>query len=103
MGVKLYRTNAAGIDYSYYRTAPSAPEQPRFSATESSGNYDKLTLHKTQYPSDAKSFAGLLAHEAAKETSVPASQARVDELRSQVEAGTYQPDANLIARRMLCY
>ena len=104
MNVKLYGTSMVGRDYSFYRTASSVTEPVKRQTTESVGSYDKLTLHKTQYPSDTKQFARLLAKETAKEVSSPAADdARVAELRRQAEAGTYTPDAGQIARRMLCY
>ncbi|MCI8565462.1 MAG: flagellar biosynthesis anti-sigma factor FlgM [Lachnospiraceae bacterium] len=102
MDVKFYGINAAGREYPSYRTAPSVSEPARRQTAESAGSYDQLTLRQS-YPADAGQFARILAREAAKDISVPASQARVDELRSQVAAGTYQPDAGQIARRMLCY
>lgn len=104
MNVKLYGTSMVGRDYSFYRTASSVPEPGKQQTAENVGSYDKLTLHKTQYPSDTKQFARLLAKEAAKEISVStANGSRVEELRLQAEAGTYKPDAGQIARRMLCY
>ncbi|MCI9067482.1 MAG: flagellar biosynthesis anti-sigma factor FlgM [Lachnospiraceae bacterium] len=104
MNVKLYGTSMVGRDYSFYRTASSVPEPAKQQTAGSIGSYDKLTLHQTQYPSDTKQFARLLAKEAAKDISVPAAdEARVAELRCQAEAGTYRPDAAQIAKRMLCY
>lgn len=103
MNVKLYGTSMVGRDYSFYRTASSMPEPVRQQTAESAGSYDKLTLHKTQYPSDTKQFARLLAKEAAKDLSAPTDNGRVEELRCQAEAGTYIPDAGQIAKRMLCY
>ena len=102
MDVKLYGTRAAGKDYSCYRTAPSAPEPVRRQKAASTGSYDRLTLHQTQYPSDPNQFARILAREAAKEVATPVEASRVEELRSQVAAGTYVPDADRIARHMLC-
>lgn len=104
MNVKLYGTSMVGRDYSFYRTASSVSEPAKQQRAESTGSYDKLTLHQTQYPSDTKQFARLLARETAKDVSVPAADdARVTELRRQAEAGTYIPDARQIAKRMLCY
>ena len=102
MDVKLYGINAAGRKYPSYRTAPSVSEPARRPAAESAGSYDQLTLRQS-YPSDSGQFARILAKDAAKDISVPASQARVEELRSQVADGTYVPDAARIASRMLCY
>lgn len=102
MDVKLYGISVSGRDYPSYRTAPSVSEPVKRPATESTGSYDKLTLRQT-YPSDTKQFARILAREAARDISAPVSQARVDELRSQVAEGTYIPDAELIASRILCY
>ncbi len=104
MNVKLYGTSMVGRDYSFYRPASSTPEPAKQQAQEAAGSYDMLTLRQTQYPSDTKQFARLLAQEAAKDVSVPAAdEARVAELRRQTEAGTYMPDAGQIAKRMLCY
>ncbi|MCI8465834.1 MAG: flagellar biosynthesis anti-sigma factor FlgM [Lachnospiraceae bacterium] len=104
MNVKLYGTNPVGRDYSFYRTASSIPDPVRQQTVESTGSYDKLTLHKTQYPSDTGQFAKLLAKEAAKDVSAPAAnETRIAELSRQIEAGTYIPDAGQIAKRMLCY
>lgn len=102
MNVKLYGTSMVGRDYSFYRTASSVPEPVKQQTVENTGSYDQLTLRKTQYPSDTSQFARLLAKEAAKDVSIPASDARVEELRRQTEAGTYIPDAGQIARHMLC-
>ena len=57
MDVKLYGTSSAGRDYSIYRTAPSAPDPVRRPPVGSTGTYDQLTLHKTQYPADTRQFA----------------------------------------------
>ncbi|MCI8549991.1 MAG: flagellar biosynthesis anti-sigma factor FlgM [Lachnospiraceae bacterium] len=103
MDVKLYGANMIGRDYSFYRTASSVPEPAKQQTAESAGSYDKLMLHKAQYPSDTKQFARLLAKEAANDMKTPADNTRVEELRRQVMAGTYTPDAGEIARRMLCY
>jgi anti-sigma28 factor (negative regulator of flagellin synthesis) len=102
MDVKLYGTRAAGREYPCYRTAPSAPEPARRQTAEIAGSYDRLTLHQTQYPSDTNQFARILAREAAKDVATPVETSRVDELRRQVAAGTYVPDADQIARHMLC-
>ncbi|MCI8505812.1 MAG: flagellar biosynthesis anti-sigma factor FlgM [Lachnospiraceae bacterium] len=105
MKVNLYGTSMVGRDYSsFYRTASSVPGPVKQQTADSIGSYDKLTLHQTQYPSDTKQFARLLAKEAAKDISAPAADdARVAELRRQAEAGTYIPDAGQIAKHMLCY
>lgn len=105
MDVKLYGTSIVGRDYSFYRTASPAAEPMAKQAAETVvGSYDKLTLrNKTQYPSDANQFARLLAKEAAKEIQTPADNSRVEELRQQVASGTYIPDAEQIAKHMLCY
>ncbi|MCI8513223.1 MAG: flagellar biosynthesis anti-sigma factor FlgM [Lachnospiraceae bacterium] len=101
MDVKLYGTSAVGRDYSCCRTALYTPEQTKRQTAESTGSYDKLTLHPAQYPSDTKQFAKILTREAVKDVSAPASKARIDDLRNQVASGTYVPDADLIARRIL--
>ena len=103
MDVKLYGISVKGREYPSYRATPSVSEPARRPAAESAGSYDQLTLRQTAYPSDTKQFARLLAREAKKELSSPVSTSRVEELRSQVSSGTYQPDAAEIARRMLCY
>ena len=104
MDVKLYGTSSAGRDYSIYRTAPSAPDPVRRPPVGSTGTYDQLTLHKTQYPTDTWQFARILAREAARDiSSSQADPARIEELRSRVAAGTYTPDARQTARHMLSY
>lgn len=101
MDVKLYGTSTVGREYSCCRTALYTPEQTRRPAAESTGSYDKLTLHSTQYPSDTRQFAKILTREIAKDIPAPVNNARIEDLRDQVASGTYVADADQIARRML--
>ncbi len=104
MDVNFYRTSTAGRGYLGYHAAPSAPEPSKRQAVENSGSYDQLTLRgRAPYPSDTTQFARILAREAAKEIQAPPDSARVEKLRVQVASGTYVPDADTIARHMLCY
>lgn len=101
MDVKLYGTGAVGRDYPCCRTALSKPDQTKKPTTENVGSYDKLTLHSTQYPSDNRQFARILTREVSRSIAAPASSARIEDLRSQVASGTYIPDAEQIAERIL--
>lgn len=88
-----------------YRTPVSAPRKraaQTVKTQETQGNYDTVMINGPRTnQSENVGFARLLARTAAAQVSEGASPERVRELGSQVAQGTYQPDAQKIAGRLL--
>jgi len=83
-----------------YRTPAPAPAARKPQTGKSKGNYDTVTIRGTQTDQD-DSFARMLSRTAASQLNEGASMERVQELGRQVAAGTYHPDADRIAGRLL--
>ncbi len=105
MNIKLYTSK--NTPYSSYHTLPPVSGRiARLDTDKADGanrNYDKITLNRSQTPVEGMSFARMLAREAAAKVEKGASPEHVADLKQQVAAGTYQPDARQIAQRMLGY
>ncbi len=86
-----------------YRTPVQAPRKKHTpSAEKAKGNYDTVTIHGAQTNQNTEvSFARALARTSASQIPEGATPERVQELRPQVAAGTYHPDAMQIANSML--
>lgn len=86
-----------------YRTPVSTPRKKQApSSGKAKGNYDTVTIHGPQTNQNTEvSFARTLARTAASQIPEGATPERVQELKSQVAAGTYHPDAQQIANSML--
>lgn len=66
------------------------------------GDYDTVNIRKSQpVPEDEESFARMLAQRTAAQVNEGASPERVKELGRRVAEGTYQPNAQRIAGRLL--
>ncbi|MCI8416944.1 MAG: flagellar biosynthesis anti-sigma factor FlgM [Lachnospiraceae bacterium] len=85
---------------SSYRTPVPAQSRKAPSTGKSRGNYDTVTIHGTQ-TSQETSFARVLARSAASQINEGASPEKVQDLKSRVSSGTYHPDADRIAGRLL--
>ncbi len=83
-----------------YRTPVSSPAVRKPQTGKNRGNYDTVTIHGPQV-SPEESFAQILSRRAASSLNGSASPERVQELGRQVSAGTYRPDADQIAGRLL--
>ncbi len=83
-----------------YRTPVSAPNRRAPKSGKAAGNYDTVTIRGTQTDQD-DSFARMLSRTAASQLNEGAGMERVQELGRQVAAGTYHPDADRIAGRLL--
>lgn len=83
-----------------YRAPVTVPDRRTPQTGKTRGNYDTVTIHGTQTGQE-DSFARILSRSAAAQLSEGASPERVQELGRQVSAGTYHPDADRIAGRLL--
>lgn len=82
----------------------TVPAQPRKAAVAgpAKGDYDTVKISRSRIAKeDDESFARLLARRTAASLGNGASQEKVQELSRRVADGTYQPDAQRIAGRML--
>lgn len=94
MNIKIQTMNPS------YRTPVPAQRRRTPVSGKARGNYDTVTIQGPQAgPED--SFARILASRAAAQVKEGASPERVQELSRQVADGTYQPDADRIAGRLL--
>ena len=83
-----------------YRTPVSVPKKRAAQTCKNQGNYDTVPIRGTQTDQE-DGFARILSRTAASQLSEGASPERVQELGRQVAAGTYHPDADRIAGRLL--
>lgn len=94
MNIRLQTMNPS------YRTPIPAQSRRTPVSGKTKGNYDTVTIHGAQ-ASQEESFARVLSRSAAAQLGEGAKPERVQELRQQVAAGTYRPDADRIAGRLL--
>lgn len=83
-----------------YRSAVPAQTKRTPSASKARGDYDTVNISRTRTADDEETFARMLARRAAAQLNT-AGQDRVQELKSMVADGTYTPDPQRIAGRML--
>lgn len=96
MNIKFQTLNTS------YRTPVSAPRRRAAQSEKAKANYDTVTINGPRISQDEDgSFARILAQRAASQLTRGASPERVRELKQQVANGTYQPDAQKIAGRLL--
>lgn len=96
MNVKFQTLNPS------YRTPVSVPRKRTAQSGKAQGNYDTVMINgpRTNQSEDA-GFARILARTASAQIREGASPERVRELGQQVSEGTYQPDPQKIAGRLL--
>ncbi len=83
-----------------YRTPAASQKRHAPQTGKAKGNYDTVTLSGTQ-ANQEESFARILSRRAASQIPAGAAPERVQELNRQVSDGTYRPDADRIAGRLL--
>ncbi len=85
-----------------YRS-PVPAQRPFMPQTEKAkADYDTIDISRSRVNQDSdESFAQILARRAASQLKSGASQERVQELKSQIADGTYVPDSQKIAGRLL--
>lgn len=67
---------------------------------KTSGNFDEITIHSKAAPDEA-TFARELSKKVLKEASVPSDPQKVEEIRAQVQDGSYHIMIDEIAKKML--
>ncbi len=101
---QIYQTT--GITPGFPSSAPCGGE--RQPVKNIPGNYDTVTLHSgTSFSTDDRSFAAAIARkltgEVIEESGKNTSPEKLARLKREVSDGTYTPNAQLIARRLLGY
>ncbi len=83
-----------------YRSAVPAQQKtmPRKAAVK--GDYDTINIRRPKAADDDETFARMLARKTASQLGSAGTE-RIAELRGRVADGTYVPDAQRIAGRML--
>ena len=90
------------INNTTYRTPVSAPRKRMPQSSTVKGDFDTVNIQGSRITQDEdETFARILARRTAAQLGSGASAERVQELGRQVADGTYQPDAQRIAGRML--
>ena len=85
-----------------YRPTISAPGRRTVRSERTKGDYDTVNIRSSRpMQDDDESFARLLARKAAAQMSDGASPDRVKDLSSRIAEGSYRPDAQKIAGRLL--
>ena len=85
-----------------YRPTISTPGRRPARSERTKGDYDTVNIRSSRtIQEDDESFARLLARKATAQMSDGVSSERVKELGSRVANGTYQPDAQKSAGRLL--
>lgn len=85
-----------------YRTPAPAPRRRTAQSGKAKGNYDTVTINGPRFTQDGEeSFSRILAQRAASQLGQGAGPERVQELGQQVADGTYRPDAQKIAGKLL--
>ena len=69
-------------------------------AKKVSRNFDEITIHSKSMADEA-TFARELSRKVMKEANAPSDQQKVDEIRAQVQDGSYQVMVDEIAKKML--
>ena len=69
--------------------------------TKGNGNYDALTIQSSSRQIQEKTFSEALSRQVVSDARGGAPADKVENLRRQVESGTYQIDPYAIASRML--
>lgn len=96
MNITFQPLNAA------YRPSVTVPSKQKPRSEKIKGDYDTVNIRKAQAAlEDDENFARLLAKKTAAQLGDGASQERVQELGRRIGEGTYQPDAQRIAGRLL--
>lgn len=79
-------------------------DQAGITASESAKyNYDAVTIRSTSPEALDSKFASALNARIKGELQQPTSAEKLEDLKSRIENGTYQVDANKIAERILLY
>lgn len=90
-----YASRAYNADYTSAYTSSKA-------GSVKAADYDKVSIQKNAVPSD-EDFAAMLSHAMASSLKFSADQSKVDELHTEVQSGSYQPNSARIAERLLGY
>lgn len=89
---------AAGMDR---RIQTASPYKPGLLVSKAKGDYDTVTIHGPRCGKEEGDFARILAWQTAAQLSPAPGPKRIEQLQEMVASGTYQPDADIIARRLL--
>lgn len=78
------------------QTGSSAPGSTK-------NNFDAITIHSTSPEALDHKFVSALKASLKEQMKEPVSEQKLEDLKSRIENGTYQVDANKIAERILSY
>lgn len=96
MNITIQTTNTI------YRSSSPVPRKRTPKPEIVKKDYDTVNIHKAKtVQEDDESFARILARKTAAQINDNASQEKVMELSQRIADGTYQPDAQRIAGRLL--
>lgn len=85
-----------------YRSPVPAQRTYTPQAEKGKADYDTIDISRSRVnPDSDESFAQILARRAASQLKSGATQERIQELKSQIANGSYVPDSQKIAGRLL--
>lgn len=96
MNVTFQKLNTA------YRPSVPVMTKPAPRSEKIKGDYDTVNIRRSQtLPEDDETFARMLARKAAAQLGDGASQEKMQEVGRRISDGSYRPDAQRIAGRLL--
>lgn len=96
MNVTFQKLNTA------YRPAVHVKSKQTARSEKIKGDYDTVNIRRSQAaPEDDETFARMLARKASAQLVDGASQEKMQDLNRRISEGSYQPDAQRIAGRLL--
>ena len=66
-------------------------------------NFDSVIISSKDKALSPENFAGSVSKKISDDVRIPASQEKLDRLKSEIENGTYNVDIDEIAKRMMLY
>ena len=84
-----------------YRSTVSARSKITPRQEKAKGDYDTVNIRRAKTADDDETFARMLARKAAAQLGDGASQEKMQEVSRRVSDGSYKPDAQRIAGRLL--
>lgn len=81
--------------------AQQRTESSLVSVSKDARNFDEITIHSSSEEVAQKTFASVLSKALSDEVRTPTPETKINDLKTRIDNGTYQVDANAIASKIL--